>query len=67
MPRHMVALLAAVAAVLAVLAPLARGYLQWLVLAVIAAAAGLVAYATAPRVLGAALKKNATCAAIFSR
>jgi hypothetical protein len=44
MPRSLVALLAAVAAALAVLATLAPGYLVW----VVAAAAGLVGYATAP-------------------
>jgi len=48
MPQTMVGLLAAVAAAMAVLAPLAHGYLAWLVLAVVAAAAGLVGYATAP-------------------
>ena len=48
MPRTMVGLLAAVAAAVALLDPLAHGYLAWLVLAVVAAAAGLVGYATAP-------------------
>jgi hypothetical protein len=48
MPRIMVALLAAVAAAMAVLAPLAHGYLLWLVLAIVVAAAGLVGFTTAP-------------------
>jgi hypothetical protein len=53
MPRGMVGLLAAVAAAMAVLDPLAHGYLAWLVLAwlvlaIVAAAAGLVGYTTAP-------------------
>jgi hypothetical protein len=48
MPRSLVALLAAVAAALAVLASLAPGYLVWVIAAVVAAAAGLVGYATAP-------------------
>ena len=39
---------AAAAPVLAVLASLAPGYLVWLLLAVMAVAAGLVGYATAP-------------------
>ena len=47
MPRSMVGLLAAVAATMAVLASLAHGYLCLLV-AIVAAAAGLVGYVTAP-------------------
>jgi hypothetical protein len=47
MHRIMVGLLAAVAAAMAVLASLAHGYLLWLVAVIVAAAAGLVGYATA--------------------
>ena len=48
MPRSMVGLLAAVVATMPVLASLAYGHLFWAVLVVIAAAAYLVGYATAP-------------------
>jgi hypothetical protein len=48
MPRSTVGLLAAVVAAMTLLDPLAHGYLAWLVLAVVAAAACLVGYATAP-------------------
>jgi hypothetical protein len=48
MPRSMVGLLATAAAAMAVLASRAPGYLFWLVLVVVAVAAGLVGYATAP-------------------
>ncbi len=48
MPRRMVGLLAAVAAALAVLASLVHGYNLWVMAAVIAVAAGLVGYASAP-------------------
>ena len=48
MPRGLVALLAAEAAAMAVLAPFAHGKVFWLVAVVVAAAAGLVGYATAP-------------------
>jgi len=49
MPRSMVGLLAAVVATMPVLASLAHGHLFWAVLVVIAAAAYLVGYATAPQ------------------
>jgi hypothetical protein len=65
MPRSMVGLLTAVGAAMAVLAPLPHGYLFWVVVAVVGAAAGLVGYASAPDPpvltapdLPAVLKKN---------